>query len=234
MQRLRTDQIKPITITQTAHTLVVGNWVYFDGGVWVKSKADVVATAEVVGVVVSITANTFDLATGGYISGLTGLVTGEVYFLSSSTAGVGTLTAPTGVGQVNKPVFMATSTTAGYILNYRGVVLGATPVVRTIALVDAAVITPNCDTTDLGFVTITANRTIANPAGSPSDDQKLRLRIKQDATGSRLITAWGSNYRFAGGVLPTMVSTPNKTDYLGFNYNSVDGKWDCTSFIPNL
>jgi hypothetical protein len=240
MQRLRTDQIKPIKVAQTAHGLVVGNLVRFDGTNWVKAQADSAVNAEVVGFVVEIyDANSFGLASIGYLSGLSGLTVGEVYFLSPTTAGTMTATRPTTAGQVDKPVFQATSTTAGYILNSRGIVLGAgstspgSSITKVVALTDDVTISPNCGTTDLGTVTIAGNRTIANPTGTPTDDQKLRFRIKQDATGSRLLT-WGSAYRFVGGVTPTLTTTASKIDLVGFNYNAADSKWDCTSFIPNI
>ncbi len=104
---------------------------------------------------------------------------------------------------------------------------------RVVALTDGATITPNCDTTDIGKVTIAGNRTIANPSGTPVAGQKLILRIKQDTTGSRTIT-WGSNYRFAGGTAPTLTTTASKTDYLGFIYNSDDTKWDCVAVKLNF
>jgi hypothetical protein len=97
---------------------------------------------------------------------------------------------------------------------------------RVVALTDGATITVNADTTDEGTVTLGGNRTIANPTGTPVAGQKLILRLKQDATGSRTIT-WGAIYRFSGGSAPTLTSTAAKTDYLGFEYNAADSKWDC-------
>jgi len=99
---------------------------------------------------------------------------------------------------------------------------------RVVALTDGATITPNCDTTDIGKVTIAGNRTFAAPSGTPTSGQKLVLRIKQDATGTRTIT-WNSAYRFAAATPPTLTTTASKTDYLGFIYNSDDSKWDCVA-----
>lgn len=95
-----------------------------------------------------------------------------------------------------------------------------------VAMTDGATITPNCDTTDVGTVTLGGSRTMAAPSGTPSNGQKLVLRLRQDATGSRLIT-WNSAYRFAGGAPPTLTTTAAKTDYVGFVYNGTDSKWDC-------
>lgn len=97
---------------------------------------------------------------------------------------------------------------------------------RVVALVDAATITPDADTTDLGYVTLGGNRTIANPTGTPAPGQQLQLRFKQDATGSRTLT-WGANFRFSTDLpSPTLTTTAGKTDYLMFQWNSVDSKWD--------
>lgn len=104
---------------------------------------------------------------------------------------------------------------------------------RVVALTDAATITPNADTTDEGTVTLGGNRTIANPTGTPVAGQKLILRLKQDATGSRTIT-WGTAYRFSGAAAPTLTTTGAKTDYLGFEYNATDAKWDCLATRVNF
>lgn len=97
---------------------------------------------------------------------------------------------------------------------------------RVVSLTDAATITPNSATTDLGAVTLGGNRTMAAPTGSPVTGQLLTLRVRQDATGSRTLT-WDSIYRFSGGVAPTLTTTAGKVDYIQFVYNNTDTKWDC-------
>ncbi len=52
-----------------------------------------------------------------------GLTAGTTYFLSPSSAGALTSTAPTATGQVSKPVLVAYSTTAGYFFDWRGELL---------------------------------------------------------------------------------------------------------------
>ncbi len=53
------------------------------------------------------------------------------------------------------------------------------------------------------------------------------FRIKQDATGSRTIT-WNAIYRFSTDIpTPTLSTSANKTDYIGFQYNTADTTWDC-------
>jgi hypothetical protein len=112
------------SIAQTGHGLAVGNFVRYNGTAYVKAQADSAINAEVIGLVTAVAdANNFTLNTEGAVTGLSGLTAGTTYFLSPSTAGAMTATEPTTYGQVSKPVFVATSTTAGYFYNWRGVVV---------------------------------------------------------------------------------------------------------------
>ena len=114
------------TITQTTHGFSVGDVVYFNGTIYVKAKTDVVTTSDAVGIVSIVTdANTFTLTLSGYVSGLSGLTAGTVYFLSDTSAGALTATEPVTVNHVSKPLFVANSTTSGYFYNWRGMVIGA-------------------------------------------------------------------------------------------------------------
>lgn len=110
------------TITQTSHGFSVGNVVKLTGtDTYALARCDTAANCEAVGIVSSVTdANTFVLTTHGYVTGLSGLTTATAYFISPTSAGVLTATAPTTPGQISKPVFVSTSTTAGYFINYRG------------------------------------------------------------------------------------------------------------------
>jgi hypothetical protein len=119
-------------ITQTTHWFSLGEILTLSGSTYVKAKADSVTTSDVVGMVSAvIDANNFTLTCSGFVSGLTGLTAGETYFLSVSTAGAITLTDPTAINSVSKPVFLAATTTSGYVINYRGLVNDA-PVIAKI------------------------------------------------------------------------------------------------------
>ena len=112
------------TITQTAHGFSVGQVLKFTGTAYALAQADTAANAEVVGIISAVTTNTFDLVTNGYVSTLSGLVAGSVYFLSPSSAGALTATEPTTVGQVRKPLTTgALSTTELNFQNFEGVVI---------------------------------------------------------------------------------------------------------------
>lgn len=100
-------------IVQTAHGFTVSNVVRHNGTTWVKSQADTPANAHVQGIVIAVPhANAFAIALpGSYVRGLSGLTAG-LNFVSSTTAGLLTTTAPTHM----RPAFFAHSATAGMLL----------------------------------------------------------------------------------------------------------------------
>jgi hypothetical protein len=109
-------------ITQTAHGLALGDIAKFDTA-FTKAKADAAANADVIGIVSAVAdSDNFTLVSDGFVTDLSGLTEG-LYFLDPTTAGAMTQTAPTSPGQVSKPVFFSVSTTSGYILNQRGIVI---------------------------------------------------------------------------------------------------------------
>lgn len=82
------------------------------------------------------------------------------------------------------------------------------------------------DTYDYCDVTLTGNPTINFSGGY--DGKEVRLRLRQDGTGSRTVT-WGTMVRFDAGGAPTLSTTASKLDYLTFVYNASDAKYDCIS-----
>lgn len=65
-------------------------------------------------------------------------------------------------------------------------------------------------------------------SGTPTDGQKLIIRIIDDGTPRTI--AWGSSYAERGGLLPT-TTTASKYIYVGLIYNSVASKWDCVASV---
>jgi hypothetical protein len=61
------------------------------------------------------------------------------------------------------------------------------------------------------------------PTGTPSQGQKLTVRIKDNGTARAL--TYNAIYRALGTALPT-TTVLSKTLYLGFIYNATDTKWD--------
>lgn len=113
-------------INQNSHGFSVGNVLYYNGSSYVKAQANAASTAEVVGIVsVVIDANNFTLFMSGYLSTLSGLTAGTVYFLSDSVAGGYSSTEPSTVGYISRPLFVAVSTTAAIVANFRGKIIPA-------------------------------------------------------------------------------------------------------------
>lgn len=59
-----------------------------------------------------------------------------------------------------------------------------------------------------------------------TDGQVIKLRVRQDATGGRIWTS-GANLRLNADIASIVLSTAaSKLDYIGFEWNSTDGKAD--------
>jgi hypothetical protein len=115
-------------VVQNAHGFNPGQALRRDTTVWVKALADTSANGSMVGVVDRvINANTFYLRLTGKITGLSGLTSGTTYYLSTTTPGALTPTAPSTVGQLYRPVLVADSATSGYVYNDGGMVVGTGP-----------------------------------------------------------------------------------------------------------
>lgn len=98
---------------------------------------------------------------------------------------------------------------------------------RVVALTDGSSIAINAGTTDIGVLVLTQNATFANPSGSPVDGQKLQIRITSSLTRA---ISFGSAYQATSGkALPTATTGGGSEDYLDFQYNASDSKWDLVS-----
>jgi len=85
--------------------------------------------------------------------------------------------------------------------------------------------TPNVDSADIAIISSpTANFTIANPTGTPTDGQSLILRIT--SSGTTYTPTWGTNYVGTSVSLPTTL-VASKTITVGFSYDATAGKWVC-------
>ena len=94
---------------------------------------------------------------------------------------------------------------------------------------------PSADNEDWFIVTAQAAdaTTISNPSGTPTNGQRLFMRIKDDGT-SRALTWSGTQWRASTDLpLPT-ATTLGKTLYLAFVYNSADTKWDLIEKLDNF
>jgi hypothetical protein len=100
---------------------------------------------------------------------------------------------------------------------------------RVTAAASSATPTPNADTTDLFSLTAqAAAAAFVNPTGTPSNGQRLTIRIKDNGTARAL--TWGTAY-VAGGVALPATTVLSKILTLGWIYNSDNAlnKWQLIS-----
>ena len=113
-------------ITQQNHNFQIGDVIELNGGIYQKAIANNSSNGEVVGIVSSVeNSNNFTVALSGSMEGLSGLISGSVYFLSDEIPGLLTIQEPTIAGHVSKPLFIASSETTGFVFNWRGMTIGA-------------------------------------------------------------------------------------------------------------
>ena len=74
-------------------------------------------------------------------------------------------------------------------------------------------------------IRITLGGSTALTLSAGVDDQRLMIELKQDGTGTRLVSAW-TNVAFSTDLPAIVLSTTiNVTDYLLFVYNTTTAKW---------
>ncbi len=101
-----------LVIEQNAHGFLVGQALYNTGTDYALAKADVVATSNALGIVISVVnVNTFVLAFAGFEGIFSGLVPGSTYYLSDTVAGGVTITEPT----LSRPMYNAVNATEAFI-----------------------------------------------------------------------------------------------------------------------
>ena len=120
-------------ITQSGNTFAVGNWIGINSaGIYAKSQADTPADAECVGIVIQIlVANeTFVLQQAGYIQPSQNVFAGALmtgpYFLDTAVQGNMVQVDASINNQVSRPVFLSDGTNSGWVLPYRGLIVGGT------------------------------------------------------------------------------------------------------------
>jgi hypothetical protein len=90
----------------------------------------------------------------------------------------------------------------------------------------AATITPTSDASDQYNVTALATTAaFAIPSGTPTDGQKLSIRIYAGTTQTISWDTTAGGYRVIGTTLPLSVAA-GKTIYVGCVYNAADSFWD--------
>ena len=172
--------------TQSSHGFSVGDAIRHNGTQWAKAQADSASNAQVLAVVSAVAdANNFTAVTSGLVSTLTGLTGGNLYYLSSSSAGTLTTTEPTTNGTVSKPVLYAISSSSGYVLNHKGKTNAATVDSVNGATGTVVLDADNIDdaSTSHKFVTSGDLTTLSNTSGTNTGDQDLSSYQLQPAEG---------------------------------------------------
>lgn len=104
---------------------------------------------------------------------------------------------------------------------------------RVNTITSSATPTPAGDTTDEFTVTAqAAAAAFAAPTGTPTDGQKLIIRIKDNATARAL--TWNAIYRASTDISLPITTVVSKTMYLGFIYNSTDSTWDLVAKVDGF
>jgi hypothetical protein len=104
---------------------------------------------------------------------------------------------------------------------------------RVTTVSDSATPTPNSDTDDMYIITgLTQTATFGAPTGTPTQGQKIMVRVKDNGTARTL--AWNAIYRASSDLSLPTVTVAGNTMYLGFIYNSTDSKWDLLSRMNNF
>jgi hypothetical protein len=153
---------------------------------------------------------------------------------ATGTAIVATDSILVGMGKAQKQITDLT-TTVGTKASLTGVETltnkRITPRIDTTA--SSSTPTPTGDASDMYTVTaLAANATFAAPSGTPTNGQRLMLRIKDNGTARTL--AWNAIYRAGSDVALPTTTTISKTMYVGFFYNSADTKWDLLSVTNGI
>jgi hypothetical protein len=148
--------------------------------------------------------------------------TGTVTSITAGTGLTGGTITSSGTIAIDTAV-VATTSNSVTLTNKR-----ITPRIGTVT--SASTITPTSDLSDQYNVTALAvTATFAIPSGTPTNGQKLTIRIKDNGTGQTLNwTSSSGGYRVIGSTLPTS-TTASKTIYVGCIYNSQDNFWDVVS-----
>lgn len=106
-------------VQQMGHGFSVGHAIYFDGTIWRLAKADSPFTLGLVLVKTVIDASNFIAVQAGLITGLTGLIPGDYYFVSDTNAGYLTNVEPSDPYSYSNPLLQALTSSTGLVVPFR-------------------------------------------------------------------------------------------------------------------
>ena len=147
---------------------------------------------------------------------------GSIRFFTQDGAGssyTGSISATTNSDLISVNLFYS-----GRSHTFTGAITSARINPRVSSTTSTATLNPDISTFDQYNLTAQAvGLTVAAPAGTPVDGNKLIIRILDNGT-SQTIT-WNGTYTAIGVTLPT-ATTANKMIYVGCVYNSANTRWD--------
>lgn len=175
---------------------------------------------------------TLGTPTGGTLTSCTGLPLTGLVDDTSTALGVGTLE----LGHASDTTL---SRSAAGVLAVEGVVIPSisstntltnkrvTPRVTTEASSGTPTInTDNCDAHSITALAVAITEMTTNLTGTPTNFQKLTIRILDNGTGRAI--AWGTGYEDNGVALPT-TTVAGKLLTVGFIYDTANSKFGCVA-----
>ena len=239
---------------KTAASIPDGTVVYIDGAqgnhpTCAPAKADDIGTCQIIGMTTqAIAVNATGFVTlAGHVHGFDTSIfasTGMTLYLSASTAGGVTTTAPSSpnfvvivgrnLNQTNNGVVMITASrplAADTALSANSNIVAPSQAavksyigtkVKGATTASGTVFTPDVTSTGTFNYTLTGNATINNPTGMVDGDN-ITILVIQDSTGGRIVT-WGSAFRFMGGGYQA-TTTASGVSIVSAVYQASSGKW---------
>jgi hypothetical protein len=161
---------------------------------------------------------------GGSVSVTGNIITTSV--TTSTSTSTGALKVSGGAGIAGNVYTNAVYTTTGLYWAANGSQI-TTAIRSSSAGTTSGTITPTAGTADhYNILGLTGGITVAAPSGTPSDGQKLVLRIRDNGIARSISwTTTSGGYRAIGVSLPT-TTIAGKLVYVGCVYNSTDTFWD--------
>ena len=181
----------------------------------------------------SFTTPVLGTPSSGTLTNCTGLPVSGITASTSTALGVGSI-------EMGHATDTTLSRSSAGVLAVEGVVVDTVSATNTLtnkritprinSTASSATPSINTDTTDQFNITALAvaiTSMTSNLSGTPTDGQKLLIRIKDNAT-ARAIT-WGTSFVSSGvGTLPT-TTVISKTHLIGLIYDSAAAKWVCVA-----
>lgn len=101
---------------------------------------------------------------------------------------------------------------------------------RVVALVDAATVTPNADTTDLAkLATVSQATLLANASGTPTDGQLMEWRITSAAVKA---LTFGNKYTATSIAIPTATAGGGQTERWLWEWSAAASLWYLIAYNP--